>query len=491
MTDSNRTRLGYIEEATLGTTPAIVNPGTAWSTFRSARFTGEGLNFNISNISSNELRNDRQVPDLSQVGAVVGGNVDFEASFFQTRTFLGDHIAASFFSDWVNTPEFFNFTADTTIVDAGTTANTYQVASGGTAVVAGHLVRASGFSNAANNQLFRAASSTGTTVVGTALGLVAEAVPPAGARLKVVGAEGAVGDITATGTGLASTALNFTTLGLQVGQWIKVGSDVALNQFATLANNGWARVAAIAANALTLDHRPTGWAVDTGTGKAIRIWFGDVLRNGTTRRSFTFEKGFLAQAVPTYAMYRGLVVNTLAFNIAAGEMVTGSFNYMGLSHSTSGSPFGTPAAPTLSEIYNATSNVGRIAEAGNAVVGPNFIRSLSVQINNNLRDNTGVGTLGLVNIGAGRFEASGSMMTYFGSTALYDKYVANSNTSVAVVQEKNNQGLVYTIPRAKFESGSIVARGRDQDVMVDLGYRAILDPTTNATMQIDRVEEFR
>lgn len=490
MTDSNRTRLGYIEEATPGTTPAVLYAGTAWSNFRSARFTGEGVNFNIANTTSNEIRSDRQVADLIQNGAQNAGNIDFEMSFPTVRSFLGDFIGAAFFSDWVSTPEFFNLTADSTITDAGTTANTYQVASGGASVVTGHLVRASGFTNSANNQLFRCTSSTGTTVVGTALGLVAETAPPAGARLKVVGAEGASGDITATASGLASTTLNFTTLGLQVGQWVKVGSTVAGNAFATAANNDWVRITAIAANALTCDNLPTGWAVDSGTGKAIRLWFGDVLRNGTTKRSFTLEKGFLAQTTPTYALYNGLSVNTLGLNLAANEVVTGQFGLMGLTHSSSAAALGTPASATTADVFNAVSNVGRIAEGGTLVSGPNYIRSLGIQIANNLREQVGIGTLGLVGIGVGRFEVSGSMMTYFGSSALYDKYVANTASSVSVRNQKNGQAVIYSLPRVKFESGSIVARGRDQDVMVDLGYRGILDTTTNCMAQIDRIEEY-
>jgi hypothetical protein len=135
-------------------------------------------------------------------------------------------------------------------------------------------------------------------------------------------------------------------------------------------------------------------------------------------------------------------------------------------------------------------NVGRIAEGGATVTGPNFIRSLSLSINNNLREQVGIGTLGLVGIGVGRFEATGQMMTYFGSSALYDKYVAGAASSVSIRNVLNGQSLITTFPNIEFESGSILARGRDQDVMCELGYRALLDVPTNCMMQLDRVEEF-
>ena len=74
MVDSSQTRLASIVEATYGTTPAT-------PVFLEQRFTSEGLNANIENVVSNEIRADRNVSDLVQVGANAGGNVDFELSY--------------------------------------------------------------------------------------------------------------------------------------------------------------------------------------------------------------------------------------------------------------------------------------------------------------------------------------------------------------------------------------------------------------------------
>lgn len=69
---TNRTALSYIEEASFG-----VDPGTAK---QELRYTGESVNFNISNITSDEIRSDRQTSDLVQVSAEAAGDFNFELS---------------------------------------------------------------------------------------------------------------------------------------------------------------------------------------------------------------------------------------------------------------------------------------------------------------------------------------------------------------------------------------------------------------------------
>ena len=72
MADANKTQLTYGIESAWGTSPG---------TFTKLRFTGESLAFNITNITSNEIRSDRQVTDLIQTGADCSGGINFELSY--------------------------------------------------------------------------------------------------------------------------------------------------------------------------------------------------------------------------------------------------------------------------------------------------------------------------------------------------------------------------------------------------------------------------
>lgn len=232
MSTTNRVRLSSVREVTEGVTPTSPR-------MRLERRTSEGLTAAPRFVDSQELRADRMIPDsIETLLPSGGGPTNFEFSYPEANSPFADDLASMLYNDWTNTPTFFNDgVADSVITDAGTTTDTFTVASGGTAVVAGMLVKAEGFTNAANNQVFRATSSTGTTIVGTGLALTAEAAPPATAKLKVVGFQGAAGDLVLTTSGMTSTLLNFTTLGLTVGRWLKIGGTAAASRYtATSAN---------------------------------------------------------------------------------------------------------------------------------------------------------------------------------------------------------------------------------------------------------------
>lgn len=482
MTDSNLVRLAYVEESQWGVTPNT-------PAMRALRYTGETLDFQITTIQSAEIIVDRQVTDLIQTSARDVGGYNFELSYREHDEF----IASALYSTWTNTPEKENITADTTITDAGTTANTYVVDAGGTAFVVGMLVRASGFTNSANNQVFRVASSTATTVVGTTLGLTAETAPPVGARLKVVGFQGATGDITATTTGLGATTLNFTTLGLRVGQWLKVGGTAAGDKFDTAELNDWVRVTAVTASAITLDNRPAGWGVDAGTGKTIKVWFGDGLSNASTQRSFTIEKGFLGQTSPNYLAFSGLVADTMTLTVTPGAIVNGSFGMLGkAAAAATTTPLDADVTASRSgEVINAVANVGRIAEAGTTVTGPNYVTEMTIEVGNNLRERTAVGTMGLVGVGTGQFAVTGTLATYFGDATMYTKLVNSTATSISVRFVKNNQWYVIQLPKIKLSGGTPQAGGQNQDVILEASYTALKDTTlTQKTMIIDRGEYY-
>jgi hypothetical protein len=484
MTQSNRTQIALVREVTPGTTPGTPR-------MRIMRVTGESLSFNPTYVDSDELRSDRMLGDPILTMKDANGGLNFELSYPEDGSPLSEIYRSAFMNPWTNTPTFDNDgTADSVVTDAGTVADTYAVASGGASVVVGHLVRATGFTEAANNQIFRAASSTATTIVGASLGLTAEVAPPAAAKVKVVGFQGAAADITAAANGLASTLLDFTTLGLAIGQWIKIGGTATGDKFATAACNGFARISgAPTATLLPLDNLPTGWTTDTGTGKTIKVWFGDRIKNGTTETAMTIERGFLGQSVPTYIVTAGMHVNTLQHTITSKQKITGVATFMGMGGSQSTTPLdASPDAATSNSVMAANANVGRVAENGSTLTSPNWARSLDFQINNNLRQIEAVDSQSPVGVREGECTVTGKIETYFGDNALLTKFYNGTATAINSRVTKNSQALIYQIPRAVIRTdANPQATAKNTDVMLNASWQASIDTDTNAHVMCDRI----
>jgi hypothetical protein len=494
--DSNRVRVAGIRETTLGVMPTS-------PLLRTAGITAEGLSIAPQFFVPNEIRADRMSADPSLINVMVGGNENFELAFIPDASFNSEVFRSAFFSSWTRGATWDNSdatfgaisavaTGALTVTDGSALANGFAASS----VALGHLVRNTGFGVNANNGLFRAsAAGSGTSIAFTAGSFTVEASPPAAARSKVVGFQGAAGDITATATGLASTALNFTTLGLQVGQWLKIGdgSSAVFGFTGTASNNGWARISGpITASAIPLDNLPTGWAADAGAGQTIRVFFGDTIRNGTTRTSLSVEKTFLSQATPTRIQYRGLTVDQLGLSFQTGQAILASASFMGTDYAQSTSAIGGAvyaAAPSAAKLTS-NASVGRIAENGVAISTANWVRSLNITLANNVRRIEGVGKIGAYELGVGEIAVSGTLETYFSDNTLLTKLLGQTITNINARAQANNQALIVGLPRVTLTGGDPNAQGKNQDVTLPLSFVTSIDPTTGAEIIFDRFEYF-
>lgn len=484
MTDSNRLRLTHVREATLGTTPNTPR-------MRTARLTGETLEYAPEFVDSEELRDDRMNEDPIKVGERNAGPVNFEFSFPPDNSPESDWLESALFAEWVLAPVRDNDgTPDSVITDVADTTDVVTCTTG-TAFVAGHLARFTGFTAAANNGVFKCTTGSATVPAFLGANFVAEAAPPAAARIKVVGFQGASGDLNATADGISSSSLDFTTLGLAVGQWIKIGGTATGSKFVTAALNGWARISAIAANLLSLDNKPSGWTTETGTGLTVKVWFGDRIANGTTMLGQTLERRFMGQQTPTSIIQRGMVVDQYQLQMQRKQRITGSATFLGMSGEvTNTSLDASPDARSTSRVMAGSVNVARVSDDGAAVAGPNYSQSFNLTIRNNLRDKGELTQIPLIDIGAGDQVVEGELTTYFGSKTLMEKLLAGGTGQVASIIQKDGQAVVLDLPRITRMGGAASATAKNQDVTLPLRFKASKDPVTGAQIALNRLEYY-
>lgn len=491
MSSSNRMQLASVKEVTLGTTPTTPR-------MRLRRDTGEGLKWVPTFVDSGERRADRMNAPPIKTGEQSDGTINFELSFpYQDSPECVD-IQSAMYNTWSNTNSRDNDgTADSVITDVAT-AGTVLTVTTGQAFVASELYKFSGFTVTGNNGRFKCTTGSATVPAFVGSGITDEAAPPAAARVKCIGFEGAAGDITATATGLASTLLNFTTLvDLVPGRWIKIDSTTAAYGFATAALNTFMRITAVTANAITLDNRPSGWTTDNGATKTIRVYVGDQIKNGTTQIGQTMEKGFLDQTTPTYIVQPGMVASQYQMTLEAKNPIKGTVTYLGMTGASQGTSTldASPDASTSLTGYPVmacSANVGRIAEAGAALASPNFVKGLNFTINNNVTAIEAVDTMGAAGLVGHSCTVTGQINTYFGDNTLLTKFFAGTASNINARAIKNNLAFIVTLPQITYNGdGSPNAGGLNQDVMLPLAFKASKEETTtNAHILFDRFEYY-
>lgn len=493
MSDTNRVSLRFVEESVAGTIPATPN----WQTMC---ITGAPTLAAVpATVISNKIRDDRQISDLILVGTEASGEIPAEMAFG-----VADELnEAAFGSRYqVRNGQRLNNKGATEITAAAAAVD-FTVTDEGNTVVVDDILRGEGFGVAGNNAFHIVNGVPSNTSFPTATA-VAEVTPPSTATLHVVGRRSAAGDLDLTvagSTSLDSTILDFTTLNLSAGDWIK------LNGFsATPANNGYYRILSIAAASIIFDREPDGIATELPVG-AVDVFMGERLINGTELISFSMEEVFNDHSPITFQYLRGMHVDGFEWTADAQSVITNQYTFLGFNAFYSDAT--TPATETSVDgtgrvtgsvtlpipefqVLNSSSNVARISRGGIPITGSNFVLQAVMTIANNLRGRPAVGSLGFVSVGQGEFSVTGSLQTYFDDSSLARDVVNNTETAYdTIFQDDSGHVTLFDLPRIKFSEGAPEVPGKNDDVTINLAYQAILDPTlgyTAKTMRFHGVE---
>jgi len=377
------------------------------------------------------------------------------------------------------------------------TSTGYTVAALGD-LTAGLLIHAKGFATAANNGLkVVAAASTATEI--KASGLTAETVATStGATVEVAGVQGDSGDIQFNSSGnLISTTLDFTTLGLNVGQTIKVGDGDAANSFATTAYNGRARIVSIAANLITLEHHTwTPGSADNGSGKTIRLLFSRWYRNVSldhadylepTLHGELEELGAGAGGVATYTYASGMALKTLELDAPLESKITATMTFcaqdiddpvLAASRATGAD---SPRRPMAANLYQTSSGL---------VGAPRFVidsssTNLTTEVNSwkwtmehNIKPRDIQGTLGAVDMDYGKVQPSLSMEVYYNTSGIPVTLRANDSCWFDVCMRNADGAFHIDMPLVAARGGARTYAANTA-VMCSLDVPGFRDPTTN------------
>lgn len=296
-------------------------------------------------------------------------------------------------------------------------------------------------------------------------------------------------DITATTitASAAPTGANaFTTLAL--GQWFKFNNPALTGA----AKYQYLRVSTTVAPTATVITLDASTAATTGTAATNLSIASSRLTNGVTMPTFTLERAM--NDVSQFMTYRGMALSKFTTTFASAALTVGAFSFMGkdmIRDVTTHLP-GTPVASLGFDIQNAVSGVGNIWEAGIPLAGT-YIKSLALTIDNVLRAQDAIGTLGSVGLGVGTLAVSGTVVVYFADGNLFDKFLNDTYTSLTLSsKDVAGNGYVFTFPKVMLSKATLQAGAKDTDLMATFNWEAYADtsnatPALRQTMFIDRL----
>jgi len=477
--DTNRTSLVIAQEDDdcWGADPHV---GALAPKSYEVRMTGETVVHNKATVVSETIRTDRMRDTLSEVGASVEGDINFELSFRDWEPVLEGALA----NDFAYLLERTFAAGDVSVIGA---SNRY-LAQGPVDFadfIAGSDVWVFGFElNTINNgRMIISAVDAGDTFLDVDNEIASTDLTDedsgSGLPLTFKSPKGVFFDLeVVAATQVSSVTTDFlTTVNLEVGQTFRMeGWDIA-------GNNGTFKISAIAANLLTLTNADGTVATLTVESSGQVTLTAQRLKNGILRKSFVIEKFF--GDVVEFMYFTGSRVGSMNLSVEAAALVTGAFSFMGKEGvSQQVTVMGSQVPASISDSLNATTNVGNLQEGG--VPLATAIRSVEFTVENNLRPKPEIGSRSPVDIGYGFVDVTGTLTAYFEDNVLLQKFIQHTESQFALTfTDSDGNVLIFNFPRLFFSSGTPTAPAGNDDVITPFEFTAVRSVTDDAVVIID------
>jgi hypothetical protein len=212
-------------------------------------------------------------------------------------------------------------------------------------------------------------------------------------------------------------------------------------------------------------------------------WASDVLKAGVTRRSFTVERKFGDLDTPEWHRHTGCEFNTLALSVSPNSMVTATFGIIGkdLSIGTSALSGATYASDSGNKPFD--SFTGSIQEGGSAIA---TVTAIELNLANGIEPLFAVGSQTTQRPSIGKSRLTGTLTTYFESSALYEKFLNETESSMQLVlTDLDGNSYTVDIPRVKYNTGQPDVSGEGA-VTIPMEFVALFDDTDASQITITR-----
>jgi len=210
-------------------------------------------------------------------------------------------------------------------------------------------------------------------------------------------------------------------------------------------------------------------------------WSTDVLKAGTTRRSFTIERTF--QDITQYVRYTGCEVNTMSISIAPNSMVGVSFGFIGKDQSIAQTAIASSSYSTLTDTCQFDSFTATISEGGSPIA---LVTEAEITLENGIEPQFVVGSSTTLRPSIGRCNVTGSITVYLEDQAMLTKFQNETESSLDLtLTDPDGNTFQIEIPKLKYTSGQPDVSG-EGSVTVSMDFQAIYDSVDASNIVITR-----
>ncbi|QDU67711.1 phage tail tube protein [Engelhardtia mirabilis] len=470
---ANRVRVAYRQESTYGT--------AAVGKYRKARFADESIEPLKETGESNEISDDRAPGESVVTKQGGGGAINGE---FSVHTF-DDFIQGSFYSSGFAQANFGENVTSALISFDTNSGNQRLVGPAGSAdywsstvgLASNDVIQVRGSEDPSLDGTYVVVSTVPATdpdpmVVSRIYTTFTPTVQAAGEEVQVVKVGTLVlSTITVTPDGGDATLAVFNDSGANaafanaaVGDLVKLSRNTG-----TTANDVLARITVVTDDDTVQVRRFDGSNFAADSTASYVIDFGAEVSNGTTGSSWTIEKQN-TDLTNTFKRGTGQIPDTMDLSMSPDGQVTVGFGFKGKVVETKAATAATGLMEAASNnVTSGSRNCTAVIQAGAEFI----LRTFSVRIANNLRENDALGQVGPIAVTEGEFSVTGEINSYKTGTANGLIAEGHLDTSLGfIIEDDNGLAAAMLAPRVKFDSAQSPTTGKNSDVVERIPWRA-------------------
>jgi len=268
------------------------------------------------------------------------------------------------------------------------------------------------------------------------------------------------------------------TLTRAAGDWntdVKIGDVIFLTSMDDAVNNEPVMITEITSALIAKFIGPS--TMITGTGAGASFQKGDEITIGTAKRSFAIEKKF-NDLTTKGIVYNGMYVDGFNLTAAYGEIVSGSFSFVGADYLTADiagelitNARTVDAAPTSGSLNGSIDMAFLASSSGASFTGVDFcIQSIDVSLANNSTPQNCVGKVGPDNYSLGTANVNVSLSVYLSDEtwSFLDKKLSQESFSIGFIVKNSSGWYAFFIPALQVSFDDPTSGGQNTDIIMDM-----------------------